>query len=107
MLRLRASLEVVVVRVSSCARHEPRPEPLLADSGHAHHVPRVQIGFQSDEQRGKKAASRPVAMVFLQRWIINTLAVLVATHVDDEGEAFDGRLAADHAVVLGGATRRV
>ena len=62
-------------------RLEARPEPLLADSGLAHHVPRVRIGFQSDEQRGKKAASRPVALVFLQRWVINTLAVLVATRI--------------------------
>ena len=81
MLSLHASLEVVVGCVSSCARHEPRREPLLADSGRAHHVPRVRIGSQSDEQRGKEGASRPVALVFLQRWAINTLAVLVATHI--------------------------
>jgi len=41
----------------------------------------VRIGYQSGQQREKKGESRPVAVVFLQRWVINTLAVLVATHI--------------------------
>lgn len=41
----------------------------------------MRIGFKSDEERGKEASNRPVALVFLQRWIISTLAVLVATRI--------------------------
>jgi putative membrane protein len=41
----------------------------------------VRIGFQSGQQREQKGERRPVMVVFLQRWVINTLAVLVATHV--------------------------
>lgn len=41
----------------------------------------MRIGKQSDEPGGRAGGLRPVAVVFLQRWVINTLAVLVATHL--------------------------
>ena len=40
----------------------------------------VQIGFQSG-QRDAEGSGRSRLLTFLQRWTINTLAVLVATHV--------------------------
>ena len=56
-------------------------QPLLADWDLGHHVPRVRIGSQPEQQGKREGERRPRAVVFLQRWIINTLAVLVATHV--------------------------
>lgn len=41
----------------------------------------MRIGYQSGQQNEKKGESRPVVVVFLQRWVINTLAVLVATQI--------------------------
>lgn len=41
----------------------------------------MQTGDNSDQPSGREAEARPKALVFLQRWIINTLAVLVATHL--------------------------
>ncbi len=41
----------------------------------------MRIGFQSGERRGRDGESRPGVLGFLQRWIISTLAVLVATHI--------------------------
>ena len=52
----------------------------LAQSPGAHHVQPVQIGFQSG-QRDAEGSGRSRLLAFLQRWTINTLAVLVATHV--------------------------
>jgi len=46
-----------------------------------HHVPRVRIGFRSGQRREQEGEGRHVAVVFLQRWAINTLAMLVATHL--------------------------
>ncbi len=41
----------------------------------------MRIGHQSGRRREKTGEHRPAALVFFQRWAINTLAVLVATHV--------------------------
>ena len=41
----------------------------------------MKIGSRSDLQGEREGRSRPVAVLFLQRWAINTLAVLVATHL--------------------------
>ena len=46
-----------------------------------HHVPRVRIGFQSGQRREQDDEGRPMAVVFLQRWAINTLAMLVAARI--------------------------
>ena len=41
----------------------------------------MRIGSQSGQQGEREGERRPRAVIFLQRWIINTLAVLVATHL--------------------------
>lgn len=46
-----------------------------------HHVARVRFGIPSGRPAEPERAPRQVAVVFLQRWAINTLAMLVATHV--------------------------
>lgn len=56
-------------------------EPLLAVWGTRHHVPCVQIGFQSGQRREQDGDGWSKVVVFLQRWVINTLAMLVATHL--------------------------
>ena len=41
----------------------------------------MQIGSRSGQQGEREGRSRPPAILFLQRWAINTLAVLVAAHL--------------------------
>jgi putative membrane protein len=41
----------------------------------------VQVCEPSSQQRKPAGESRPAVLIFLQRWIISTLAVLVATHL--------------------------
>lgn len=56
-------------------------QPFLAQRDLGHHGPRVQIGSKSGQQDERESPGRPPVLLFLQRWAINTLAVLVATHV--------------------------
>ena len=41
----------------------------------------MRTGSQPSQQGEREGERRPRAVIFLQRWIINTLAVLVATHL--------------------------
>jgi putative membrane protein len=56
-------------------------EALLAVWDHGHHRPAVQIGSRSGPQREQAKEGRHPAVVFLQRWVINTLAMLVAARL--------------------------
>lgn len=41
----------------------------------------MRIGYQSGQQRERGDEPRSVLVIFFQRWIINTVAVLIATHI--------------------------
>lgn len=41
----------------------------------------MRIGFQSGQRSEQEGEGRHGLVVFLQRWAINTLAILVATHI--------------------------
>ncbi|MFM8468362.1 MAG: phage holin family protein [Limisphaerales bacterium] len=41
----------------------------------------MRNGSEQGQEGGREGQHRPMAVVFLQRWVINTLAVLVATHL--------------------------
>lgn len=58
-----------------------RHEPVLAVWRVAYHVARVRISDQPGQPREQEGEKRSSAVVFAQRWIINTLAVLVATQI--------------------------
>lgn len=46
-----------------------------------HHVPPVRTGSESTGAPRAKEGNRSLVLLFLQRWAINTLAVLVATNI--------------------------
>ena len=63
-----------------------RPRILSAQPFLAHRNPGqqgscVKIGSRSGQQGEREGRTRPPAILIFQRWAINTLAVLVATHV--------------------------
>lgn len=58
-----------------------KTKPLLAVWDSGHHRPPVQIGSESGQPREQQKDARHPAVVFLQRWAINTLAMLVAARL--------------------------